>query len=483
MKSFSLLLFPLYLLMSLSVAFAYEVTSHRLMSEKAVKLSIIGQDATLRQALGLQPELNLDDRKQNQKFPNYRGDCHIPKDCTDIIGLVGDGSVFEDEGTRALGHFYSPVTGEAISPAGFPSPDWALEDHGPRTILGFWEQNDSYADTRDFFLKALTQSDKDARERMWGRTFQGLGQVIHHLQDMAQPQHSRLDNHLKISPHGNFPFEYPSLYERLTQSVNIDVIVGDEYPPVFGAEDPTTFVTPRRFWDTDNGLGIAEYANRGFVTAGTNFDRVPTNALPSPSLVGASSAEENKNDECTTIKTAYDIELPKGTDGQPLPCVMTFLQTWVEDWYRPELSRFNPKTSTYSIFNADLDAYNAELTYRDPNSGQLITTRQLYTLNRDNYDEARTFLIPRAVGYSAGLINYFFRGKIHMAQDPFNPSQYRIENQGADLLKGVFTVYYDDTEGRRHAAAPLPAPQTGPGLVQRRLTLPVESGPAFLPLA
>ena len=38
-----------------------------------------------------------------------------------------------------------------------------------------------------------------------------------------------------------------------------------------------------------------------------------------------------------------------------------------------------------------------------------------YTLHRVNYDAMANLLLPRAVAYSAGLINFFFRGQIEIA--------------------------------------------------------------------
>lgn len=42
----------------------------------------------------------------------------------------------------------------------------------------------------------------------------------------------------------------------------------------------------------------------------------------------------------------------------------------------------------------------------------LVSTPPSYSLNRFNYDDQADLLIPRAVAYSAGLIDYFFRGKL-----------------------------------------------------------------------
>ena len=47
-----------------------------------------------------------------------------------------------------------------------------------------------------------------------------------------------------------------------------------------------------------------------------------------------------------------------------------------------------------------------------------------YTLHRVNYDAMANLLLPRAVAYSAGLINFFFRGQIDIA----------LPDEGVDAL-------------------------------------------------
>ena len=219
---------------------------------------------------------------------------------------------------------------------------------------------------------------------------------------------------------------------------------------------------------TSEGKGMADYSNRGFVTTGTNFDK--PGLFPSPVL--GFGWEEDKTDLCNQL----NLPRPKGSDGQPLPCIMTFVETPVQNAYRPG-NEVNRKASTYSIFNADLDAYNQEVTYTDPATNQRFITAKLYTLNRFNFNAAHQFLIPRAVGYSAGLINYFFRGEIDLVPDTnaANPGGYLIQNLGEEEISGTFTLYYDDVNNTRHTwrvwttSGPLPA-KTGQFSV-----------PAFLP--
>jgi hypothetical protein len=134
------------------------------------------------QELGLRPSI-LDD---GAIFPNSRGIARS------IRELVGDGAEFEDKPPRPVNHFYDPVNGAALQ---FSSPHWALELPHPNEhpILG---QKFSWREGRKYFLKALTEPARAERERNWGLTFETVGHVIHHIQDMAQPQHVRLDTHL-----------------------------------------------------------------------------------------------------------------------------------------------------------------------------------------------------------------------------------------------------------------------------------------------
>jgi hypothetical protein len=50
-------------------------------------------------------------------------------------------------------------------------------------------------DAREYQLKSLTETTKVDREKNAALLFRTLGQVIHLVQDMAQPQHTRNDPH------------------------------------------------------------------------------------------------------------------------------------------------------------------------------------------------------------------------------------------------------------------------------------------------
>ena len=117
-----------------------------------------------------------------------------------IIDWIRQGAKDEDDTVSAnffryRNHFYDPQHGGAGYSyvgveAGEPSPDWALED--TRTFI---TQSYSLKEARQNFYDALTLPSKGNREEWMARTFYTLGHVIHHTEDMAQPQHTRNDSH------------------------------------------------------------------------------------------------------------------------------------------------------------------------------------------------------------------------------------------------------------------------------------------------
>jgi hypothetical protein len=415
-----------------SAVYAYEIDTHERLSIEAYEVSVLRKDPELLPSLGI---------NDSDKFKNSEN-----TDRT-IRELVGDGARLEDGTTdcdsRPRNHFYDPLSGRGLHRslfAGEPSPDWALED-----ATDFSAQEFSYRHANDYLYKALTLPTRNEREKYFGKTFQTLGQVIHHLQDMAQPQHVRNDIHI------NFGecwlkrifgvLENPSLYEQYTKTRGSDLpLADDNYNPnkpiVFNTA--VTSTSRRTFW-TDgingDGRGIADFTNRNFVSAGTNFTGTATNISPNvnyPSPSGISAVVSSRQ------ITDADLLGP----NQPLSGEIDFIGTPVTDTYRPAASGFNDRTSSYSLFDADLTA---------------IGSKKTFTLNRFNFEAAYPFLMPKAVGYSAGLIDYFFRGKIDIISDPLYPGSQIIKNLASEPMYGTFTLYYDAVDGNRY-----PVPGSAP---------------------
>lgn len=176
-------------------AMAYDPLTHEEMTDFAVGKSQLKQgDGSLLKNLGLR-SLNA----KGQEFPNGAG-----KSLT-IIKLFRFGANEEDSPffppIRSKHHFYDPVHDRPLTIAEVigaeKSPDWALANVGQ-----FSSQQYSYANAREYFFRALTKASQTERDKNWGLLFQSLGQVIHHIQDMAQPEHTRNDPHLAPSVFG-----------------------------------------------------------------------------------------------------------------------------------------------------------------------------------------------------------------------------------------------------------------------------------------
>ncbi|MGQ0585725.1 MAG: hypothetical protein ACT4PK_00780, partial [Gammaproteobacteria bacterium] len=371
-------------------AVAYKQVTHRVISEYAVMQSALGdENSGVTAALGLGRDASDLAGLLPSTFP-YRLTLTPSR-------LIQHGADAEDIGTRALRHFYDPQhEGKGLRYAGatfMSSPRWSLEDGEDHP-----DQEFSYKDAKGYLYKGLTDASKATRDRDLGMTFEALGHVIHHVQDMAQPQHVRNDVHCDevliqlfasswlAAPVCPAFFAYrPSAYEEFTYRRGVQL-------PLSGYEtvDYGAFPEPSLLWSNDFA-GIAEFTSNNFVSVGRNFRReggiVVDPAYRNPSATNFFVSRRQITDA--------DLLGPQGP-AQPLAGEILFVGTPVTDRYRPSPS-LNGRTSTYSIFDSDLQQANG---------------KGSFTLNRFNYAAANEFLLPRAAAYSAGLINYFFRGRI-----------------------------------------------------------------------
>lgn len=396
-------------------AHAYEQPTHRELSGSAAEASVLNENNGILKDIGL---WGL--RDPSQSFPNAKGDSRT------LLDLIKDGADYEDSTDvikRPFNHFYNPLNNQPLSVKGYAlgatSPDWALEDGGNIT-----NQSNSFRDARQYFYDALTLPvEQKIRDKFWGFTFQTLGQVIHHIQDMAQPQHVRNDAHCDAGVFGCGIFFYnPSLYEKYSDKQREKgALPFAGYNPVYSSTDTAAFNSPRKLWHTADGKGIADFTNRGFVSAGTIFD----SAFPSPVL---------------DLSRKLDFDIKDLVPGTSLKGKVSFYGNTVTDNFTG-VSVNNPMAVTRSIFDAELEKYAT------------FGKKAVYTLNSFNFDVAHSLLIPRAVGYSAGLINYFFRAKIDFIEDTNNPGKYVIKNLGPEDMKGTFTLYYDAVDGKRYPVA------------------------------
>jgi hypothetical protein len=296
-------------------------------------------------------------------------------------------------------------------------------------------------------------SSKDEREQAFARTLQILGQQMHLIADLAVPAHTRNDPHCPL-PEG---FERWASLNAVTVQGLIAGPPKTPDPSIFTLgvpiPDDVANVPVARLWDSDqyNGsnpqvtlsptIGQAEYTNANFFSDDTTFS---TEQFPFPSRTS--------------------IEL-----GEPEPTA------------RPgQLRRYFKKVRDGELID------------------HLAVPSALYELLPDGLKDGkkgldgRVFqdyaasLLPRAVGYSAALLGYFFRGAldVDLVADAGDPPRLKLvgklvsSNGGPnELLAGSLALYWDDANGVRSPVAGF-APMSLAGVTGD----PIASSP-FLPPA
>ena len=405
-----------------SSVFAYDQPTHYDLSTFAVQQSVLITDPAF---LG---NLGLPDR--NQQFPatpatHTEGDSvpAIKDKCTHGLkytfdNLIACGAEFEDApGIRSLNHFYDPLHGIPLTvagvTAGWASPDWAIKDGSvPSYSLPPYANYNvfSYKDAHDYFYKALTTTTTQAdRDTFWGKLFQSLGQVIHHVEDMAQPQHVRNDEHVDLFIPGLYN---PSLYESYTSArenrpVIRSIMAGPGSSAVYTASSPNGFRSARDFWTNTNAggvTGLAQFTNGNYVSADTNFQM-----LGGQPVAGATyNYPQSGLAEDVQLQNLSPAVAPaiSAYCGNGLSCTMTFYSSVGAN------GATQLRASTLSIF--DQYVHLRPVSYIGGLLGSYQTDR-VFTLNTYNFAAIYPTILPRAVSYSAGLINYFFRGKMDIS--------------------------------------------------------------------
>lgn len=386
------------------VACAYEIETHMALSSRALASSTLGVDPHARYRAGFL--YGVDDPRNRFMDSDFRWGT--------IENMVRNGAEYEDSffpEFRSKHHFFDPTTGAPLR----ASTDRWIAAGRPYSVLLLNQllNNDSQASPNwalglgtgnDYARNAMTQTMWDAyttkdprtRAKHMGKTFDIIGRVIHHLQDMAQPQHVRNDMHLHVDflttvcsrPEGEEcqlyrDLDNPSTYESWTRDIDAAVRTTGTYPTVYGPEDRTTFNTPRRLWQ-HQGKGIAEFTNANFYSAGT-LDRTPP-------ISHATSLSVKAGELCTGAVPPCGVHNPNS--------LVTFKTSTVTDALHPDRGG-TVRAAALSIFSDDF----TRVTGGPP----------VWTVNRFVFEDQHRHLLPRAIAYSAGFIDYVFRGDMELS--------------------------------------------------------------------
>jgi uncharacterized protein YegL len=233
------------------------------------------------------------------------------------------------------------------------------------------------------------------------RLFATLGYVVHLVEDMSQPAHTRDDTHITKFGIGdvNHLEKYGTehlTYHYLTQSSRLR-----------SAVDAEPSVDYPKFEEYFNQL--AGFSNQQFFSDSTIFKAYPhPMGIREPSDCVSLGNEANPNGD-----TSCEVENDGGIDvirSVTLPTT-------------PRLAkRYKPFMGI----------------------GEYAFNQEHEGVKEDN----ALILIPKAVSHARGLVNHFFRGKFELKVDKDNPNQLQVKNlsQGSNAFEGGFELFYK-TEG------------------------------------
>jgi len=299
--------------------------THPALSKEAVGISQV--DNYLRNQLGLKEGLSTELQLDTALWPVpdliERG-MDPQLNTRSILEWVKEGSKLEDAKlyqARSRHHFHAPIANPGVTP---PNPNagldnktdhndwwgvptmgsdfdltgesalhWAIEgtsDKEPTTNYNTWE----YA--RQYFYKALTEGAQDIREHYLGLTFVTVGHLLHLIEDMGVPAHTRNDF---LFAHYQPPLGFGNPLESWVEEKVIDN--GGQSP--WSGSGPVVFDKLAKYLDADayvgNYLGDGQWPPEDFwgLAECTNYQFL------SLSIVFGCSGVKNKS--CRDFQKGY----------------------------------------------------------------------------------------------------------------------------------------------------------------------------------
>ncbi|MBL9135347.1 MAG: hypothetical protein JNK85_05745 [Verrucomicrobiales bacterium] len=483
------------MILGLPSGHAYEVNTHGAISivaarhhpESKVQEVLIGD---LGQAAGLEEEGRLGFDARPRSLLEWLS-----------IGAVNEDSYYL---ARFVNHFYNPINKEGLSDialyryqlsvTGMNALDWAWENRG--SLLN---QDHGWKHAREVYLASVLSPGRETRRSRLAEAFFDLGHVIHLLQDMAQPQHTRNDAH---APAGAPLFGETAPYEVFCShqygSPEAVLALGGPVPvPRFSRLPPSHLLNGKppefvAFWDTyqlarhaddvtdvyfgtGHPLGMAEISNAFFVTDDTMF----TGEGETVTIFQRENARRYEfRFDNRDLQPFHRFVFPRLANMAGLTALIGNVDR-TGDRALSVIRLGEPIAEGLPLAVAEqLFARGGPLALRGMNLGEACAAayspNEVAVLNmfvvglRDaTRKDYATQLIPRAVAYCTGLLNYFFRGRLSCSwsSSVTGEGKVRVVNSGPDPLR----------EGSIHVMTDL-----GSGETQiRRLLSTVDSSAAF----
>lgn len=357
--------------------------------------------------------------------PDFMDEPVTGQDARDLIRIGSekedDYSFWDIVNARSRNHFYAPnrqLMGETgwQKTVGMPTPLWAQDGNSQATkVGGDW----SWKKVREHQYNYLIAPDKTAEDSYLADLLKGLGYQMHLIQDMSQPNHVRDDTHIpdgfgwkwwvngletwakdndkqiirkeildKRNVDGSPAFPIPDVQVDLKVLFNND----PNKAPVarlFDTRQYAGLLTP----STSLAQGLAEYTNANFFSESTSF-----------------AAERYAPDN--TLKF---FPFPRKTETD----LQEFIDSYMDPTPESDVDGNNYMSFVISKNDTTGEALNY-LTAPSPNTlkyfkefgGEGSMFYRSFRITETCFREYAEKLIPRAVGYSKAMLDYFFRGDL-----------------------------------------------------------------------
>jgi len=319
-------------------------------------------------------------------------------------------------------HFHDPTRNSGLNNT---EADYWLSGRFIGASAKDWAINDSsnefnWRSTRNDFYHALNESSKPNREKFLAITFLKLGHILHMIEDMGVPAHSRNDAlfaHVRslAFEKGN-PLEMWAEGQVAAAGNNIPANWLTGWTPT-----PKVFDKVANYFDTDTrntgsylGDGVSPPAAWGLAEA-TNYQFFSWSTI-SPDTGSLYYFPHPDINRCSVIEES----------GR------TYLSGYAVD-----------HLAMFTMSEDILEHGHLEQAW--------------CTLGETIYNDYVRITIPRTIDYVTGLANYFFRGRLSVEPNWADPNIAELvitndsNNSGVPqaLKGGEFELYWDGTDGNR----------------------------------
>jgi hypothetical protein len=285
--------------------------------------------------------------------------------------------------------------------------------------------NFSWRNARQYFLAGLTKAAPEEREDAFALTFRALGQIMHLPVDASVPLHVRDDEHPLGFFYGNYEYWVQTQHGLPGSSEEQNFINTHlSNPYLFDTsilQQPTNdSLAPlpvARLIDTDayqgtdpnvtlgTAIGIAEFANANFFSEDTG-------------------------------------------DGQyPFPNINTLIPTQRQTVQTGRIRAYYKKAPGDGV---EVDPVLAECILDELAVSEALPVSRIGTCTDENvWAQVAQVILPRAIGYAGGVLDYFFRGRLDLAIDAAQ-LELRVTNRSSEAIgPGTLSVYCDEANGNR----------------------------------